>query len=120
MFSARRMTPVTPIATGTPTPSTTACTASRSPIGTTWNAALIDVRVVPSVAAMSAMRSTPASTKSPNEAALPPAAMTAITASTTATTAGLKTSPRRRPNRRISGPARSARKRMSTRLSTAV
>ena len=57
MFSPRRMTPVTPIATGTPTPSTTACTARRSPIGTTWNAALIDVRVVPSVAAMSAMRS---------------------------------------------------------------
>ena len=51
-----------PIATGTPTPSTTVCTASRSSTGTTWYAVLIDVRVVPSVAVMSAMRTRPART----------------------------------------------------------
>ena len=58
--------------------------------GTTWNAALIDVRVVPSVAAMSVIRSTPASTNRPNEAAPGPVTITAITASTAATAAGLR------------------------------
>ena len=91
----------------------------RQPLlaSTTWNAALIDVRVVPSVAVISVIRSTPASTKRPNDAAPAPAATTAMTASTPTTTAGLKTSPSRRPNRRMSGPASRARNRMSMRLS---
>ena len=101
-------------------PSTTACTASRSSTGTIWYEALIDVRVVPSVATMSAMRTTPASTKTPKVAAPGPAATTAMTASTAVMTAGFRTSPSRKPNRRINGPARRARKRMSATFRTAV
>ena len=65
-----------PIATGTPTPSTIACTASRSSARTTWYAALIEVRVVASVVVRSAMRTTPARANTPNDATPDPAATT--------------------------------------------
>ncbi len=64
-------TPEIPIATGTPIPSTAACTDSRRRAGRTWYIALIDVRVVPSVRAMSAMRAADTVASSASDA--PPA-----------------------------------------------
>jgi hypothetical protein len=69
---------------------------------------------------MSAMRAVPANTNRLNAPVPDAATTTAVAVSSAPTTAGFRSSPSRRPKRRIKRPARSARKRMDARLISAV
>ena len=108
------------IATGTPVPSIVAWAGSRRRSGSTWYMALIDVRVVPSVSAMSRIRAADTATSRATDA--PPEAprTTSMTTLATSRTTGLAEIPRRSPYRRRSGPATSTRNAMLTTFITAV
>ena len=108
------------IATGTPVPSIVACAGSRRRSGSTWYIALIDVRVVPSVSAMSRMRAVETATSRATDAPPETPSTTSMTTLTASRTTGLAEIPRRRPYRRISGPATRTRNAMLTTFITAV
>ena len=113
-------TPEIAIAIGTPMPSTAAWSDRRPRSGSTWYVALIEVRVMPSVSAMSAMRA--ADTVASRAIDVPP--LTALTATMarakTVSTSGLALIPSRRPKRRSRGPASRNRKPMDAMFMTAV
>ena len=109
-----------PIANGTPIPSTVVCTARRPRSGSTWYVALIEVRVVPSVSAMSAIR---ARTRSrAGRASVPPlsAYTTSIPTARIVTTNGFAAMPSRSPKRAAAGQRARARKAIATTFMTAV
>ncbi len=119
-LQTRITTPDTPIATGTPIPSTAACTGSRARSGTAWYVTLIEVRVVPSVSAMSAMRAAETVSRSAIEPAPAAARTTSIATANAPSTNGLAVMPIRSPNRRSSGPASRNRNAMLAMLMAAV
>ena len=119
-LSTMMSTPEIPIATGTPIPSTAVWTDRRVRSGSTWYIALIEVRVVPSVRAMSAMRAADTVARSASDAPPLDARTTIIPMAKIVTTSGLAVMPSRRPNRRSSGPATANRKAMLTTFMTAV
>ncbi len=113
-------TPEMPIATGTPIPSTAVCTDRRSRSGSTWYVALMDVRVVPSVRAMSAMRAADTVARSANDVPPLTAWTTTMATAKTVSTSGLAAMPSLRPKRRSKGPASTNRNAMLTAFMTAV
>ena len=119
-FITSSTTPVAPMATGTPMPSTLAWTAIRSSTGSTWKTALIEPRVMPSLSAMSTIRADTTMENSASDDAPGPRAATSIAIVSTVTTAGLATRPRRSPNRNSSQPANTARNTRSTAFRTPV
>ena len=84
----RISTPETPIANGTPIPSTVVWTARRPRPGRTWYIALIEVRVVPSVSAMSAIRVADTIASRASEPAPVSASTTSMPTAKTVTTNG--------------------------------
>ncbi len=116
----RISTPEMPIANGTPIPSTVVWTARRPRPGRTWYIALIEVRVVPSVSAMSAIRVAEAIASSASEPAPDSAYTTSMPTARIVTTNGFATTPSLSPNRCRSGPASTNRKAMATAFMTAV
>ena len=101
-------------------PSTLAWTAIRSSTGSTWNTALMEPRVMPSLNAMSTIRAVTTMANSASDDGPGPRTAISIAIVSAVTAAGLATRPRRSPNRSRSQAASTARNARSTAFSTPV
>src|SRR5215469_7610935 len=110
----RTRPPTAAMAAGSPAASTDVCASRRSAGASAWYVALIDVRLVPSVSAISDTWALHTSTKNAVVADPATAPVTTLAVATTTTATGLAASPRRTPNRRSRRPAKSTTKAMLT------